>query len=98
MASTGFALGEAGFQSLDFDDATTTMSQDTESLTYTQDVWSSRTATVPSPGSQKLKVTAVVKDRYYFKVTPTLKIDNVQELTINQSFKVYYWHKTCSQQ
>ena len=87
MASTGFALGEAGFQSLDFDDATTTMSQDTESLTYTQDVWSSRTATVPSPGSQKLKVTAVVKDRYYFKVTPTLKIDNVQELTINQSFR-----------
>ena len=77
----------AGFQSLDFDDATTTMSQDTESLTYTQDVWSSRTATVPSPGSQKLKVTAVVKDRYYFKVTPTLKIDNVQELTINQSFR-----------
>ena len=57
-----------------------TMSQGTENLTYTQDVWSSRTATVPSPGSQKLNVSAVVKDRYYFKVTPTTKIDNIQEL------------------
>ena len=62
------------------------MSQDTETLTYTQDIWSSRTATVPSPGSQKLSVSAVVKDRYYFKVTNTVKIDNVQKLTLNQSF------------
>ena len=86
MNTTGYALGAVGLQSLDFDDATTTMTQDSETLTYTQDVWSSRTATVPSPGSQKLKVTAVVKDRYFFKVTPTVKIDNVQRLTINQSF------------
>ena len=82
----GFPLGDAGYQSLDFDDSTTTMTEDTETITHVQDVWSSRTATVPSPGSQKLKVTAVVKDRYYFKVTPTIKLDNVQELTINQSF------------
>ena len=86
VTSTGFSLGLAGLQSLDFDDATTTMTEDTESLTYKKDIWSSRTATVPSPGSQKLKVTAVVKDRYYFKVTDTVKIDNVQELTINQAF------------
>ena len=86
VAVQGFALGEAGLQSLDFDDADTTMTQDSESLSYTQDVWSSRTATVPSPGSQKLKVTAVVKDRYFFKVTDTVKIDNIQRLTINQAF------------
>ena len=86
MSTAGYALGDAGYQSLDFDDTTTTMNQDTETLTYVQDVWSSRTATVPSPGSQKLKVTAVVKNRYYFKVTPTIKIDNIQELTINQAF------------
>jgi hypothetical protein len=88
VLSTGeFVLAGAGFQSLDFDSAVTTMTQDTETLTYSNDVWSSRTATIPSPGSQKLKVEAVVKDRYYFKVTPTLKIDNIQELTINQSFR-----------
>ena len=86
ITSVGYSLGDSGFQSLDFDDATVTMTQDTESLTYSNDVWSSRTATVPSPGSRKLSVTAVVKDRYFFKVTPTVKIDNVQELTINQPF------------
>ena len=52
VVTTGFTLADAGFQGLDFDDATTTMSQDTETMTYTQDVWSSRTATVASPGSQ----------------------------------------------
>ncbi|AOO02099.1 hypothetical protein Np151112_088 [Synechococcus phage S-RIM2] len=88
MGSTGFDLGTAGLQALDFDDATTTMTETTgATLTYSKDIWSSRTATVPSPGSQKLKVTAVVKDRYYFKVADTVKIDNVQELTINQSFR-----------
>ena len=87
MQNTGYSLSEAGFQSLDFDDAATTMSEGTETLTYTQDIWSSRTATVPSPGSQKLNVSAVVKDRYFFKVTPTVKIDNVQKLTINQAFR-----------
>ena len=55
MQNTGYSLSEAGFQSLDFDDAATTMSEGTQTLTYTQDIWSSRTATVPSPGSQKLK-------------------------------------------
>jgi len=86
VVTTGFTLADAGFQGLDFDDATITMSQDTETLTYTQDIWSSRTATVPSPGSQKLSVSAIVRDKYYFKVTNTVKIDNVQELTLNQAF------------
>ena len=87
MQNTGYSLSEAGFQSLDFDDAATTMSEGTETLTYTQDIWSSRTATVPSQDHQKLNVSAVVKDRYFFKVTPTVKIDNVQKLTINQAFR-----------
>ena len=87
IQNTGYTLSEAGFQSLDFDDAAISMSEGTQTLTYTQDIWSSRTATVPSPGSQKLSVSAVVKDRYFFKVTPTIKIDNVQKLTINQSFQ-----------
>ena len=86
VTNTGLALGTAGLQTLDFDDATITLAQDTETLTYAIDEWSSRTSTVPSPGSQKLKVNAVVKNRYYMKVTNTVKIDNVQELTINQAF------------
>ena len=86
VTNIGLALGDVGLQTLDFDDATITLAQDTETLTYAVDEWSSRTSTVPSPGSQKLKVTAVVRNRYYMKVTNTVKIDNVQELTINQAF------------
>ena len=86
LTNTDYTLGAAGLQSLDFEDSATTMGQDTQTLTYTADLWESRTATVPSPGSQKLRATAVVKDRYFFKPTSTLKIDNIQKLTINQSF------------
>ena len=86
ISNSGYSLGGEGFQSLDFSDATTTHTQDTESMEVSQDTWGSRTATVPSPGSQKVQATAVVKDRYFFKVTNTTKIDNVQRLTINQPF------------
>jgi hypothetical protein len=86
ISNTGFNLGSAGYQTLDFNDATIFYSQNTASFTNTRDVWSSRTATVPSPGSQKVIAEAIVRDRYFFKVTNTLKIDNVQELTVNQDF------------
>ena len=88
VTNTGFTLGSQGLQGLDFEDATITMTPDSESLTYNVDEWSSRTATVPSPGSRKLKVSAVVKNRYYMKTTNTIKIDNIQELTINQDFNI----------
>ena len=81
LGNVGLSLGDAGFQSLDYDDATIAYTEATESMTYAQDTWSSRTGTVPSPGSTKVKATAVVKDRYFFKVTDTSKIDNIQELT-----------------
>jgi hypothetical protein len=87
VSNNGYSLGGEGFQSLDFNDANTTHAQDTESLEISQDIWGSRTATIPAPGSQKVKATAVVKDRYFFKVTDTIKVDNVQRLTINQPFE-----------
>ena len=86
ISNVGYGLGGDGFQSLDFNDVNSTMSQNTETIAISQDIWGSRTATVPSPGSQKVQATAVVKDRYFFKVTDTTKIDNVQRLTINQPF------------
>ena len=86
VISTGFSLGQEGLQSLDFDDASTLMTEDVATLDCSSDIWSSRTATIPSPGSRKLQIQAKVKDRYFFKVTDTIKIDNVQILTLNQSF------------
>ncbi|AOV60911.1 virion structural protein [Synechococcus phage S-CAM22] len=88
VTNTAFTLGSEGLQGLDFEDATITMTENTESLSYSNDEWSSRTATVPSPGSKKLKISANINNRYYIKTTNTIKIDNVQELTINQKFNV----------
>ena len=88
VTNTTFALGSAGLQGLDFEDATINMVENTESLAYTNDEWSSRTATVPSPGSKKLKISAEINNRYYMKTTNTLKIDNIQELTLNQNFNI----------
>ena len=89
-SNSGFALGPSGLQSLDFEDATTTMvvNPTDTAITYSRDIWSARTATVPSPGSKKLSIDAKVKNRYYMKTTSTSKIDNVQELTINQDFNI----------
>ena len=88
VTNTTFALGPNGLQGLDFEDATINMVENTESLAYTNDEWSSRTATVPSPGSKKLKISAEINNRYYMKTTNTLKIDNIQELTLNQDFNI----------
>ena len=93
LVTTGYALSDLGFQSLNYDDANTLhtingngVQGGSAELTYDQDVWSGRTATIPAPGSQKVKATAVVKDRYFFKVTNTAKIDNIIGLQINQPF------------
>jgi hypothetical protein len=88
VTNTTFALGSSGLQGLDFEDATINMTENTEALAYTNDEWSSRTATVPSPGSKKLKISAEINNRYYMKTTNTLKIDNIQELTLNQDFNI----------
>ena len=90
VTNTGFALGGGGLQALDFEDATTTMvvNPTDVSLLYSNDIWGARTATVPSPGSNKLSIEAKVKNRYYMKTTSTSKIDNVQELTLNQKFNI----------
>ena len=61
VTNTGFSLGDAGFQNLDFDDSTITMTAGTESLTYKQDIWSSRTATVPSQVLVNLKLPLLSK-------------------------------------
>jgi len=86
ISSAGYTLGNAGLQILDFSEATTLYVSDLTNINYVSDIWSFRNATVPSPGSQKLKAEAIVKNRYYFKVTNTKKIDNIQKLTINQAF------------
>ena len=87
VSNIGYALGAEGLQSLDYEDASVDLVSDTLTLSYANDTWSSRTATVPSEGSRRVKASAVIKDRYYMKQASTLKLDNVQALTINQDFR-----------
>ena len=82
-----WTLGSSGLQLLDLDNAgivTSTFAPG--SSTILNDIWSSRTATVPAPGSRKVKVDANVVGKFFIKPTTTVKIDNILELTLNQSF------------
>ena len=86
LGSGDWAVGASGLQVLDLNNATTAHVVDEVSSTFAQDIWSSRTATVPAPGSQKVKVDAKVIGKFFIKSADTLKIDNIQKLTINQDF------------
>ena len=88
VSNVTYALGDSGLQNLDYNEADSNHTDALGSITYSTDVWSSRNATIPAPGSQKVQVTAKVKNRYYFNQVDTIKIDNIQKLTINQEFQV----------
>ena len=88
VSNVTFTLGDSGLQNLDYNEADSNHTNALGSTTYSTDVWSSRNATIPAPGSQKVQVTAAVRNRYYFKQADTIKIDNIQKLTINQDFQV----------
>ena len=81
-----WVLGGSGLQLLDFDNTGVTNTFATGSSTILNDLWSSRTATVPAPGSRKVKVDAQVLGKFFIKPTSTVKIDNILRLTTNQAF------------
>jgi hypothetical protein len=85
IAST-YALGSEGLQILDFNYAISALTQDFAIPSVTSDLWSSRTATIPTVGGTKIKVTAKALDKFYFNHFSTSKADNIRKLTLNQSF------------
>ena len=88
ISNVSFELGASGLQSLDYNEANTGHANANGTSTVSVDLWSSRNATIPAPGSQKVQISAVIKNRYFFKQANTIKIDNIQRLTLNQSFNV----------
>lgn len=88
LGSGTWTAAPVGNQLLDFANSNglpgTTV--DAITLTYAQDIYSSRTATIPAPGSAKVKVSAKKVGKFFIKSTSTQKIDNIQKLTLNQSF------------
>ena len=74
---------------MDYNEADSNHTDALGSNTYSTDVWSSRNATIPATGSQKVQVTAKVKNRYYFNQVDKIKIDNIQKLTINSASSLF---------
>jgi len=88
LAFGNWLAGPTGNQILDFANTnlTANVDVDTVTLTQVQDIYSSRTATVPAPGSVKVKVEAKVVGKFFIQSTNTVKIDNIQKLILNQPF------------
>ena len=82
-----YNLSGEGFQILDFNYANATgTTESTETFTMNRDLWSSRTATIPTTGGRKVQVTAKILDKFYFQYFNASKVDNVVALTLNQNF------------
>ena len=79
-----WSLGAGGLQILDYNDVTAILNEPTVTLTHYKELWSSRTATVPSPLGKKLRLTLDVIPKFYFKDASYTKIDNVKEFTLSQ--------------
>lgn len=88
LGSGSWTAAPDGNQILDFTNANASGAIDIDlvTLTQVQDIYSSRTATVPAPGSVKVKVDAKVVGKFFIQSTNTVKIDNIQKLVLNQPF------------
>lgn len=84
--TSSYGLSSEGFQVLDFTDVLSFLDQNTQTITSTLDTWSTRTATIPSPGGRKPILSSKSYDKFFFRTFSTSKVDNVRKLTINQEF------------
>jgi hypothetical protein len=83
---SNYNLAAAGFQVLDYSDITIFLQQDSQNITPISQIWSSRSATIPSPGGKKPILLADSYDKFYFRVFNTSRVDNIRAFTINQDF------------
>jgi hypothetical protein len=85
LANINFALGGDGLQVLDFTEINSQLTQDFHLPSSTFDLWSSRTATIPSPGGRKATFKTSAYGKYFLRHFTVSKFDNVRKFTINQS-------------
>ena len=79
-----YPLGAEGFQILDYTDTVSFLTQDFHIPTDTFDQWSSRTATVPSPGGRKAVFSTKAFGKFFFRSFQIEKFDNVRSFVLNQ--------------
>ena len=79
----GYDLATEGYQVLDYNDVASTLTQDIMTVSQVTDVWATRTATIPAPGSKKVRVTPKAYGKFFIAQSTTTKVNNVQRLTTN---------------
>ena len=85
MTSSNWVLGAAGLQILDYADVVANNVEGSYSFTSNEQVYETRTATIPTPLGKKLLLSTIVIPKFYFRDALYTSIDNVKTLTFNQS-------------
>ncbi len=86
LVNIPYTLGPDGLQILDFNVATSGLTQDYHIPSTVYDSWSTRTATVPSPGGRKAVFSSKAFGKFFFNYFAVSKFDNIRKLHINQAF------------
>ena len=78
-------LASEGLQVLDYNDANSTLTLDSETISSATDVWSTRTATIPAIGGRKVKANTTTYGKFYIRTVDTTVADNILRFSFNQA-------------
>ena len=85
ITSGDWALGPAGLQILDYADVVSNNVEGTYSFTSTDQIYETRTATIPTPLGKKLLLSTTVIPKFYIRDAVYQSIDAVKTVTFNQA-------------
>ena len=85
ITSGDWELGPAGLQILDYADVVSNNVEGTYSFTSTDQIYETRTATIPTPLGRKLLLSTTVIPKFYIRDAIYQSIDTVKTVTFNQA-------------
>tara|TARA_B100000614_G_scaffold21360_2_gene17033 strand:+ start:8762 stop:28573 length:19812 start_codon:yes stop_codon:yes gene_type:complete len=85
ITSGDWELGPAGLQILDYADVVSNNVEGTYSFASTDQIYESRTATIPTPLGRKLLLSTTVIPKFYIRDAVYQSIDTVKTVTFNQT-------------
>ena len=85
ITSGDWALGPAGLQILDYADVVSNNVEGTYSFASTDQIYETRTATIPTPLGKKLLLSTTVIPKFYIRDAVYQSIDAVKTVTFNQA-------------
>ena len=85
ITSGDWTLGPAGLQILDYADVVSNNVEGTYSFTSTDQIYETRTATIPTPLGRKLLLSTTVIPKFYIRDAIYQSIDTVKTVTFNQT-------------